>query len=99
MRLETHRLPNPSPLATGPGAAVSVADLLDKWVQVDGTFSATVNIEGSIDGTNWIQVVAGAADGSFTEIPQALKYLRVNLGAYASGEPVVTLSGRHGRTD
>ena len=70
--------------ATGAGSAVGVLKLLHKTIQVYGTFTATVEVEGSADGTNWFSL------GSLTEagkiaINDAWAFIRGNVTAYTSG--------------
>lgn len=46
--------------ATGNGTALLMDGFTYVCVQTSGTFSATVTLEGTIDGTNWVEV--GATD-------------------------------------
>lgn len=88
--------------ATAAGVILSVPtpgyDCLS--VQITGTFSGTVQFEGSNDNTNWVSVsalpVAGAAPITSTTaagawiVPARLAYLRVRCSAYSSGTITVT---------
>lgn len=93
-------LPLPDPIADGNGGAVLVEAYRDKLVQVTGTFTATVTIQGSLDGSNWVAVTDGAFTGpGFVEIAPAFKYLRAVVSGYASGAPVALFGGFDERTD
>ncbi len=71
-------------------------------VQVSGTFSATVNFEGTIDDTNWFAVgLKTAADGTavtttaaagvWKRTPDlALSQFRARISGFASGNVTVT---------
>ena len=69
--------------------------------QVSGTFSATLQFEGTADGTNWVAVMAvnladgssatsTAAAGQFSLNNSGLTAVRVRASAYASGTATVT---------
>jgi hypothetical protein len=79
------------------GADQNVADLVDKWAQISGTFTATIDIEGSLDGTNWITLMT-ISSAALLNIPQSLSHIRTNTTAYTSGTPSCILAGRDART-
>jgi hypothetical protein len=70
-----------------------VRDLRDKYVQTTGTFTATMSIEGSLDGTNYVAVATGISTPSFVQVPQPLVYLRVRVTGYTSGTPGAIVGG------
>jgi len=71
--------------ASGASKAVQVDSGLPAFLQVNGITSATVALQGSIDGTNWSTVgTALTADGIVT-VANAPKYLRANCTVYVSG--------------
>lgn len=81
------------PVASGTGAV---------WIQVAGTFSATAQFEGTLDGTNYVAVpavpVAGGASvtsttsgGIWIVNAAGLRGVQVRLSAYASGTVAPTL--------
>ena len=89
--------------ATGNGTAMDVDGLSLVGLQITGTFSATVTIEGSVDGTNYVAIrslnlntgaVASAptAAGVFQVPVSGLAKLRARVSAYTSG--TVTVTGR-----
>ena len=98
MRHEVFDLPMPSPLATGQGDAVRIAEYLNKTVQVFGTFSATVQIQGSMDGTNWVNIGAGITTPGHLVIDESLVWFRVDL-TFTSGTPVAKVGAFNARTD
>lgn len=83
---------------------VNLADADTLSVQITGTFVATLILQGSIDGVNWINlsslvnVNGGAAAASITaagiyQVDVAgLNYLRVTASAYTSGTANVAMS-------
>lgn len=94
MRFNKLTLQNPAFPAGGAGTAQLVQQFINKYIQVAGTFVATVNLEGTIDGTNWITLHAALSTGTLYSIPQTVEKLRLNVTAYTSGAPLVTFSGQ-----
>ena len=71
--------------ATGASKAVQVDGGQPAFLQVSGITSATVILQGSLDGTNWSTIgTALTADGLVT-VANAPKYLRANCTVYVSG--------------
>jgi len=71
--------------ATGASKAVQVDGGQPAFLQVSGITSATVVLQGSLDGTNWSTIgTALTADGMIT-VANAPKYLRANCTVYVSG--------------
>lgn len=67
--------------------------MAEKSVQVAGTFSATMRIQGSNDGANWADLTGDLTSAGITAITTPLAFMRVDTTAYTSGTPVVTLCG------
>lgn len=84
--------------AVANGDAFPTADLTEKWVHITGTFVATLDIEGSMDGTNWIAFATEAAP-ALVEIPATFKKMRISTTAYVSGTPLAALGALDARTD
>ena len=83
------------------GTAYLVEKAIDAMVQVVATVatSATVVIEGSIDGTTYgtIDSSTKTADANyFVVIPVPLKYVRAKTGAVTSATVTVTLFSSYG---
>ena len=71
--------------ATGASKAVQVDAGTPAFLQVSGVTSATVVLQGSLDGTNWSTIgTALTADGIVT-VANAPKYLRANCTVYVTG--------------
>ena len=71
--------------ATGASRAVQADAGQPAFLQVSGITSATVVLQGSLDGTNWSTLgTALTADGLVT-VANAPKYLRANCTLYVSG--------------
>ena len=89
-----HQISLPVPQAVQAGAPVSVEAFRGVNVQVTGTFVATLDIQASLDGTNWSSVVVGVSAPAYEFIPNLIaKAIRVNVTAYTSGQPVATVGG------
>lgn len=73
--------------ATGAGPTVTPVhprgDHENLNVVIRGITTATVALEGSLDGTNWVAITSKTADyaGKVADFP----YLRANVTAYTSG--------------
>jgi hypothetical protein len=90
--------------ATGNGTAMNVGGLAAVGLSVEGITSATVAIEGSVDGTNYFAVraynpVDGAvattvtADGIRIVPTAGLDTLRARISVYATGTIIVKAKG------
>ena len=71
--------------ATGASTAVQADAGQPAFLQVSGITSATVALQGSLDGTTYATIgTALTADGIIT-VANAPKYLRANVTAWTSG--------------
>jgi hypothetical protein len=71
--------------ATGASKAVQADAGQPAFLQVSGITSATVVLQGSLDGTNWSTIgTALTADGMVT-VANAPNYLRANCTVYVTG--------------
>jgi len=71
--------------ATGASQPVQVDAGQPVFMQVSGITSATVVLQGSLDGTNWATLgTALTADGMVT-VANAPLYIRANCTVYVSG--------------
>jgi hypothetical protein len=71
--------------ATGASTSVQIDGGQPVFMQVSGVTSATVVLQGSLDGTNWSTLgTALTADGMVT-VTNAPKYVRANCTVYVSG--------------
>ncbi len=79
----------------GFGTPKTVRDIRDKYVQIEGTFVATIQIEGRI-GTAWVALfaaVVNTAGGGIFSVPQTVNEIRTNVTVWTSGQPIATLQG------
>lgn len=86
--------------ATAPnfGTALKVDRFTEKTVLVGGTFTGSMKIQGSMDGTNWADLTGAITTPSSNAITHTVAYLRVNLTALSAGTPVVYFDGFDSRT-
>jgi hypothetical protein len=87
--------------ADGNGTAMDVSGAARVTVQASGTFTATINFEGSLDGTTWFAVgLKTAADGNAVTTASAagvwkrtpdlaLTALRARISSYSDGDVTV----------
>jgi hypothetical protein len=84
--------PNTSNL-TGTADAVGVLDLRDKYVQVGGTFTGTIQLQGTVDGTNWVSEGAAHTAAGVVAVAPTYQKMRAVCTAYTSGTATFTLTG------
>ncbi len=77
----------------GTGQAENVFRFSGKFVQVHGTFVATLQLEASIDGSDYFPVGAPQSAPGVIAVPETLEFLRVRTTAYTSGEPRAVFAG------
>lgn len=75
------------------GAAFRCAPMRDKTVQVAGVFTATLQLEGSLDGTTWTALGTAFTAPGIRHIPESVHWIRVNTTLYTDGTPSVKLAG------
>jgi hypothetical protein len=80
------------------GAAEVVGEWVDKWVQVEGTFSATITICGLMQASSEPIEIATVSAPETIEVKENVHYLFARTDSYASGEPRVIARGREART-
>jgi hypothetical protein len=88
----------PAADTTGIGKAIDVLHLWDKAVQFSGeagaAWSATVKIQGSLDGHVWEDIGAAVVGtDTFRDIARTYALIRAVETAYTSGTPKVTVAG------
>jgi len=71
--------------ATGASKAVQADAGQPAFLQVSGITTATVALEGSLDGTNWATVGTALTANGIVIAANAPKYLRANVTAWTSG--------------
>jgi len=71
--------------AAGASKAVQVDAGTPAFLQVNGITSATVVLQGSLDGTNWSTLGSSLTADGLVTVANAPKYLRANCTVYVSG--------------
>jgi hypothetical protein len=71
--------------ATGASRAVQADAGQPAFLQVSGITSATVALEGSLDGTNWSTIGTALTVNGMVTVANAPKYLRANCTVYVTG--------------
>lgn len=80
-------------------AAWSVQHRREKTVQIAGTFSGLVTVEGTIDGTSWAPVAGPVTAPCILAVPQALMQVRIAGSSWVSGTASAVLSSFNSRTE
>ena len=76
------------------GEPAMILDLLPhKSVQASGTFTATLQLQGSNDGTNWSSIGDAITQAGFYAVTTVMMQIRVAVTAYTTGTPVLVLAG------
>jgi len=99
MKFQWLTLPTPGTGASGD--AVDVSEMRNKWVQIAGSYTGTLTLEGSLDGTTFsgLGITIGAAGVGFFEVPQTLSKLRLHAAAALGGPPTMLVGGFNTRSD
>jgi hypothetical protein len=71
--------------ATGASQAVQADAGQPAFLQVSGITSATVALQGSLDGTNWSTIGTALTANGIVIIANAPTYLRANCTVYVTG--------------
>jgi len=71
--------------ATGASQAVQADAGQPAFLQVSGITSATVALQGSLDGTNWSTIGTALTANGIITIANAPTYLRANCTVYVTG--------------
>lgn len=97
MRHERRSLQVKLEVATGDASVVR--QLIDKWLTITGTFSATLQVEVSLDeGATWFITEEDVDAVGLFEIPEAASHIRIDTTVYVSGTPVASLAARNAET-
>jgi hypothetical protein len=72
-------------VATGASKAVQADAGQPAFLQVSGITSATVLLQGSLDGTNWSTLGTSLTADGIVTVANAPKYLRANCTVYVTG--------------
>jgi hypothetical protein len=72
-------------VATGASRAVQADAGQPAFLQVSGITTATVALEGSLDGSNWSTIGTALTANGMVTVANAPKYLRANCTVYVTG--------------
>lgn len=75
------------------GRAENVFRFRDKFVQVHGTFVATLQLEGTLNGSDYFAVGSPVTAPAVIAVPQTVEFLRVRTTAFTSGAPHALFGG------
>lgn len=75
------------------GKAEQVFRFRDKYVQIHGTFNARVQVEASIDGSDFFSVGSPMNSPGVVPVPETVEFVRIRTVNYTSGEPRAVLAG------
>ena len=68
-------------------------------VEIHGTFTATLQVQGSFDGTRWHNVGLAKTAADYVDLGEVpFSHVRIKTTAYTNGTPLATLNGWNART-
>jgi hypothetical protein len=79
---------------TGISDEIDVLTLTDVAFQVGGTFVASIQPQGTINGSDWIDEGSAITSGGYTGVTKTYAKMRMKQTAYTSGTPTFALAGR-----
>lgn len=79
------------------GTPINLDGLRDAAVQVTGTFVAEIQIEGTINGTDFFNLGTSFTGPGVLELPNYVTRMRANTKSYTSGTPTGTVGGLNTR--
>ena len=83
----------------GVGASIVVDRFTSKTIAIGGTFVATLRVEGTIDGVNWIALGADITSPVLQLYDQTVQRLRIRTVAFTSGVPLASFNGFDARSE
>ena len=88
------------PQSAGAGDAKLVETYVEKWVEVDGTFTGTCEVQGRLSPSSaWVTVnTATGGTPALIEVKPLFHDLRVDTTNVATGAPVAKLAALDART-
>lgn len=76
-----------------------VRDRFDLWVQISGTFSASVQIQGTINGSDWFDIGSPVTGPTAVQVAVTMRAIRYTVSSYLSGTVSAMMAYREGRSD
>jgi hypothetical protein len=74
------------------GDAVDVSAYVHKALQIGGTFVATLQPQGSINGVDWVSLGTAITSPTIVPLWTHVTWLRLRAIAYTSGTPTAMLA-------
>ncbi len=87
------QIPLPVPTSVATGALRDVHRFRDKFVQFGGTFVATLQLQGTIDGTEFFNIGGPVSSPTVIPVSETVQFLQVDVTAFTSGVPTATAAG------
>ena len=87
------KIPLAVPAEVGVGAPANVFRHRQKTVQVAGAFTGSLQLEGTIDGSNWDAVGAPITAPTLFLVDVTVELLRVRVTALTAGRPTAIVAG------
>jgi hypothetical protein len=78
--------------ATGASLAVGTDSNRPAFIQISGITSATVAVQGSVDGATWATIATALTADGLVTVTTPPPYIRANVTVYVSGTITVKAS-------
>lgn len=79
---------------TGISETIDVGEMETKYLQVGGSFSGTIQPQGTINGTDWVDEGAAITSAGIQAVVPSYLLMRFKNTAYTSGAPTIDMMGR-----
>ena len=77
---------------------LGLAGVTEKTVAVFGTFTATVQLAGTVDEATWVNVGSSVTAAALIQVPEHVKGLRITISGHSSGTAEAQLLGLNQNT-
>ncbi len=81
------------PGADGTSTPVACDLVTEKHVQVSTVFTANLQVEGTVDGTNYVAIGGLIAAPAMLLVPDWYAFIRVTVSGWVAGTPLAVLGG------
>lgn len=76
-----------------PGTAVDVSKLRNKYLQAEGGYTGTFDLEGSVDGSNYETLQAAVSAGTIVAVPESVSLARIDDSSVTVGAADAVIAG------
>lgn len=87
------KIPLEVPSVPGVGQAANVFRFRDKTVQISGPFTGDLQIEGSLDGSDFESIGPPVTAPGIFPVPVTVEFLRIRVVNLTSGTPTAVAAG------